>query len=182
MSSKYDPLRRHLMGTAGDRIRLSFTEIESILRFSLPSSARRYAPWWANTSGSHIQADAWTSAGWRTAQVDVGGERVTFERSVTERSPAASEPAPQGGMQDTGASFARDDAIVVSKAALRGSAVRLLEDYCEAHGGNLGDAVAATLNGLVLERRRQLLKRFPKTGAPSPVDSAELIRRDRDAR
>jgi hypothetical protein len=71
---------------------------------------------------------------------------------------------------------------MVSKSAMRGSAIRLLEDYCEANGGSLGEAIAAVLNALALERRRQLLERFPKPGAPSPVDSAELIRHDRDAR
>jgi hypothetical protein len=89
---------------------------------------------------------------------------------------------PRAGVEDAGAPFARDDDLVVSRAALRGGAIRLLEDFSEAHGGGLADAVVGILNGLVLERRRQLLERFPKTGAPSPVDSAELIRRDRDAR
>lgn len=182
MPSKYEPLRRHLVSVVGDRTRLSFGEIERILRFDLPNSARQYAPWWANTGGSHIQADAWMSAGWRTAQVDVAGEKVTFERFIQRPTPAAPYPEPQATVEDTGAEFARDDAIVIKRAALRGGAIRLLEDYCEENGGDFGDAVASILNGLVVERRRQLLERFPMTGPPSAVDSADLIREDRDAR
>lgn len=180
MPSKYEPLRRHLMGVAGERTRLSFGEIEQVLGFRLPSSARRYAPWWANTGGSHIQADAWMSAGWRTAQVDVPGEKVTFERVMPGAAPDVGHAA--AGVEDAGAPFERDDVIVIQRAALRGGAMRMLEDYCEAQGGDLAQAVVSLLNGMALERRRQLLERFPMQGAPSDVDSTALIREDRDAR
>ena len=134
MASKYEPLRRYLTGLASDRIRLSFDEIERILGFSLPNSARQYAPWWANTGGSHIQADAWMSSGWRTAQVDVPGERVIFDRvareAIASRAHGApAEPGMQAGVEDSSAPFAGDDLIVIDKATLRGGAIRMLEDY-----------------------------------------------------
>jgi hypothetical protein len=185
MASKYQPLHQHLMGVASDRIRLSFEEIERVLRFSLPNSARQYAPWWANTGGSHIQADAWMSAGWRTAQVDVPGEQVTFERIAMRPSPAAPEapqPSAQAGVEDSSAPFARDDMIVINKVTLRGGAIRMLEDYCEAHGGDLAGAATSLLNEIALERRRQLLD-WVRANAPKvPGDSTDLIREDRDAR
>lgn len=181
--SKYDPLRRHLTTLTGDRTRLSFSDIERILRFSLPNSARRYAPWWANTGGSHIQADAWMSAGWRTAQVDVAGEQVTFERATraAATAPAAGLEAPTG-VEDPGVPFARDDMIAISKTTLRGGAIRLLEDYCEENGGTLADAVAAILNGMALERRRQLVERFQAISPRLTDESTDIIRADRDAR
>ena len=122
------------------------------------------------------------SAGWRTAQVDIGGEGVTFERFWP--SPAASSAAlpHQGGLQDTGAALTRDDAILVPRAALRGGALRLLEDHCKANGGALGDAVAAILNGLVVERRRQLAEHFKAISPRLTDDSTDIIRADRDAR
>jgi len=181
MASKYQPLRQHLTGAASDRIRLSFAEIERILCFSLPHSARQYAPWWANTGGSHIQADAWMNAGWRTAQVDVPGEQVTFERISRGPSPAAPE-APQPGVEDSGAPFARDDMIVINKASLRGGAIRMLEDHCEAHGGDLAGAATSLLNEAALERRRQLLDWIRANAPKVPGDSTDMIREDRDAR
>jgi hypothetical protein len=185
MASKYEPLRRYLTGLASDRVRLSFNEIERILRFSLPNSARRYAPWWANTGGSHIQADAWMSAGWRTAQVDVPGEQVTFDRVARRPSPAgpeAPQPGMQAGLEDSSAPFAGDDLIVIDKATLRGGAIRMLEDYCEAHGGNLAGAATSLLNEVALERRRQLLDWIRANAPKVPGDSTDLIREDRDAR
>jgi hypothetical protein len=182
MASKYDPLRRRLLGLTDDRIRLSFEDIERVLGFRLPDSARRHPPWWANNGGSHIQADAWMSVGWRTAQVDIGGERVTFERCSPRDSLAPLQPAQQAGVADTGAAFARDDMIAVPRAALRGGAIRLLEDHCEASGGNLGDAIAAILNGLVVERRRQLVEHFKAISPRLTDDSTAIIRADRDAR
>ena len=78
---KYDPLRDHLMGQRGDRWQATFREIEALLGARLPPSARRYRPWWANDGGLlRVQAHAWLKAGWRTADVDMAGERVTFER------------------------------------------------------------------------------------------------------
>jgi hypothetical protein len=125
-------------------------------------------------------------AGWQVWRVRRSEGKVYF-RPVESNDPSPDRSRPphttqRAGVEDAGAPFARDDDIVVSKAALRGGAIRLLEDFSDAHGGSLAEAIAGILNGLVLERRRQLLERFPKTGAPSPVDSAELIRHDRDAR
>lgn len=184
MPSKYEPLHQHLTGVTSDRIRLSFQEIERILRFSLPNSARQYAPWWANTGGSHIQADAWMSAGWRTAQVDVPGERVTFERTARRPSPStpAAQRGAQAGVEDTGAPFANDDMILINKAALGGGAIRMLEDYREAHGGDLADAATSLLNEIALERRRQLLDWIRANAPKVPGDSTDMIREDRDAR
>ena len=42
---KYAPLYRHLAAKAGPDWRVSFEEIEIILGFELPASARLYRPW-----------------------------------------------------------------------------------------------------------------------------------------
>jgi hypothetical protein len=173
--SKYDPLSRKLRSVVGERVRFSFAEIEAALGFRLPDSARRYAPWWANTAGSHVQASSWMSVGWRTCDVDVPQGMVSFERLEP-------DPAPMVSVQEPGGPFVTDDAILIRRDALRGGAVRMLEDYQEAQGGSLADAAAALLNAVFVERRRQLLERFPLTGRPSTIDSADLIREDRDAR
>ena len=54
----------------------TFQEVEEILGFPLPDSARQYREWWANQGRS--QSLSWQGAGWKTTAVDLGRERVTF--------------------------------------------------------------------------------------------------------
>ncbi|MFN4357766.1 hypothetical protein [Sphingopyxis alaskensis] len=90
---KYEPLGEHLRALAGDRWNASFAEIERILGFRLPSSAREHRAWWANHSGgNHSQAAAWVKAGWETRDVDQKRERIGFER-VRSQEQAAQQPA-----------------------------------------------------------------------------------------
>ena len=187
---KYAPLEDLLRGHSQDIVRLSLGQIETTLGFQLPDSARRHRGWWANQPASHAQARAWMSAGWKVAEVNLGGEEVCFQRALPDDPPPAAAararaPGVAEAKEPSAAAPALADAdadvIVVARDTLRGSAVRLLEDYCEANGGSLGDAIAAVLNGTALERRRQLLERFPLTGPRSRFDSAKLIRQMRDA-
>ena len=79
---KYAPLYRHLMAMAGTDWRASFGEIEEILGFQLPDSARLYRPWWSNQKrgGGHSHALAWQAAGWKTQEVDLEEEVLRFTR------------------------------------------------------------------------------------------------------
>jgi hypothetical protein len=80
-SSRYDPLRRYLAHRTEPVVRLSFADIEGIIGGSLPASARRHRPWWANVrSGGHVHAAAWMGAGRRTANVDLNAGSVDFVR------------------------------------------------------------------------------------------------------
>ncbi|HEY2707697.1 MAG TPA: hypothetical protein VGI95_06545 [Caulobacteraceae bacterium] len=183
MATKYEPLGRRLRHATSDRIRFSFSEIESILGFALPGSARSYAPWWANTGGSHVQAKAWLDAGWRTCDVDVPGEQVSFERGAPTR-PLMPEPPLDAvsGFAESAADFVADDSIVIARSDLRGGAIRMLEDYCEEKGGDLAGAIVGLLDEMALERRRRLIAWFRENSPRVPGDSTDLIREDRDAR
>jgi hypothetical protein len=79
--SKYDALRQHLQSLPATTasVTLTFAEIEGILRFPLPPSAREHRPWWANDP-SHSHA-VWREAGWETSDVDMRSGRVTFVRA-----------------------------------------------------------------------------------------------------
>jgi hypothetical protein len=81
---KYAPLYRHLVELKKDEWLATFREVERILGFSLPDSARIHRPWWANQGerGGHSHALAWEMAGWETSQVDMAGERLTFLRKT----------------------------------------------------------------------------------------------------
>lgn len=89
--SKYYGLGQHLAALRLDQWRPTFREIEAVLGFSLPASARTYPAWWSNGSGMP-QSSEWLDTGWRTEELDLGSERVTFRRSVSSR-PKAKPPA-----------------------------------------------------------------------------------------
>jgi len=78
--SKYDPLHLYLYSAGKGPVRLYFNEIERLLGAKLPASARRYPAWWGNDASAGRQSQAWLSAGWRTADLDLGRKAVSFVR------------------------------------------------------------------------------------------------------
>ena len=83
---KYQRLYTHLCGMTTQEWRPSFDEIESIIGFELPASARLHRPWWSNQTGGngHSQALAWSAAGWETADVDMAAEVLLLRRKSQE--------------------------------------------------------------------------------------------------
>jgi hypothetical protein len=81
---KYEPLATKLKETSSDVLDASFDEIEDILKFQLPPSARRHRTWWGNCyKGTHSQAKGWIEAGWETRHIDLDKEVVRFQRAAT---------------------------------------------------------------------------------------------------
>ncbi len=82
--SKYGALYNHLRQIETDVWATTFGEIEAILGFPLPASARLHRPWWGNqkNNNGHSQALAWSTAGWNTANVDLENETLFFRRST----------------------------------------------------------------------------------------------------
>jgi len=78
--SKYSPLESFLEHSGKAEMTLSFAKIEKILEFPLPTSARKYAAWWSNNATGHVNAEAWLSAGYKAAQVDLSDETLVFIR------------------------------------------------------------------------------------------------------
>src|SRR5512142_3497768 len=101
--SKYEPLQRYLAQQPGREAPMTFKEIEVILGFKLPASARAHRPWWSNNVGTHVNAAAWRRAGWRTARVDLASEKVTFVRELSR----------EDGVAETGAAWGRQDETIV---------------------------------------------------------------------
>lgn len=88
---KYYTLGRYLSGLKSELKTLSFGEVEEILGFSFPVSARTHRPWWANDE-THVQAvDGWLSVGWKAESVDLATEMVTFRKFV-KREPKRTTP------------------------------------------------------------------------------------------
>ena len=81
---KYAPLYRHLKKLRSKEWRATFEEIEEILGFSLPDSARIHSPWWANQGvrGGHSHALSWEMAGWKSLQINMVEEKLAFVRNT----------------------------------------------------------------------------------------------------
>ncbi len=79
--SKFEPIRQFLDALPQGERRMSFGEIEDILGFRLPPSARRHRPWWSNNPSNSAMTKAWLAAGCRTEQVDMAGEKLVFKKA-----------------------------------------------------------------------------------------------------
>ena len=78
---KYNQLYTHLRHQGGQEWSTTFNEVEEILGFQLPNSARMHRSWWSNQdNGGHSQALAWQTAGWRVSAVNLEQESLTFKR------------------------------------------------------------------------------------------------------
>lgn len=78
---KYTPLEEFLASADKREIRLTFSEIESIIGTPLPASAYAYRPWWANGDHTHTQSLAWLNAGLKVEQVDLARQTVLFRKN-----------------------------------------------------------------------------------------------------
>jgi hypothetical protein len=81
---KYDKLGWHLAKLKSNRVGYHFEELEKILGFPLPKSARLHRPWWANDK-THVQAsDGWLDYGWVVDSVEMDDQVVEFLKSGKE--------------------------------------------------------------------------------------------------
>ena len=76
--SKYDALATWLNSQSAETVPARFEQIEEVLGFSLPMSARDHSAWWS--SGS-VAGRAIAAAGWRATQVNLTGRTILFVRS-----------------------------------------------------------------------------------------------------
>jgi hypothetical protein len=86
--SKYQKLASHLNSLKTERWTATFEEIQTILGFELPNSARSYPAWWSNQAGEgHSQKVSWQSVGWRTSELDLEREQISFVREAGRDAP-----------------------------------------------------------------------------------------------
>lgn len=97
--SKYAPLKDRLSSTKRDRWVASFDDIERILGFRLPESARKHPAWWANQSTpGHSQCAGWLEVGWRTADLNLSRQQVTFVKFNKSRQEAPAYKPSRAGL------------------------------------------------------------------------------------
>ena len=81
--TKYWPLVTHLKYCGKDEVTLTFKEIEQILGFKLPASARKHNAIWSNTYTLALPY-GWLLAGYKTHHVDIPNEIVHFVKDGVE--------------------------------------------------------------------------------------------------
>ena len=101
---RYAPLYRYLVTMDGSDWHVTFAELEAVLGFELPPSARLYWSWWSNQKHGpgHSHALAWYAAGWRVRTVDLEAEVLVFER-------AEQDPSDEVGTVPTRRKFDLDE-------------------------------------------------------------------------
>lgn len=136
--SKYKPLSDRLAQHEADRWTASFAELEEVLGFPLPKSAREQNAWWRGGEKPHHSA--WTEPGWRVLDLDRAAETVVFSRdqpaAVAESSlpPTTSPttdtaPATPGTKPALGAKGVIPTAVVGGAAALLAGGVAVLAGF-----------------------------------------------------
>ena len=81
--AEYRSLHRYLDGRYANTVVLTFAEIEDLLGFALPATARIQQEWWANLDADSPPSDqsrSWTQAN-RTAKASLLTQTVSFERA-----------------------------------------------------------------------------------------------------
>jgi hypothetical protein len=176
--SKYMPLRRFLESRSGGEVPMSFDDVERVLGFPLPDSARQYPAWWSNNTGTHVGVKAWRDAGFRTSRVDLGSERVTFVREEGP-SPVHSSTTNFGGMEEGPIGLGIGEAVY---GDLSSAGQRLVDDWCEARHLDHAGAIVEILDRLAQARQMELIATLPRVRMPEGHDSVAWIRGDRDNR
>lgn len=81
---KYEPLTEFLRHQSRAVVRMSFDEIERVIRAKLPPSATHHRAWWSNNAQNNVMTKAWKDAGFESEDVHMKGRRVVFRRVRSE--------------------------------------------------------------------------------------------------
>jgi hypothetical protein len=76
--SKYQPIGDYLKSVTGQKVRLSYKELEEVLNFKLPASAHVHRQFWENDSKG-TRSLIWLTEDWEVCSV-VMGDYVEFEK------------------------------------------------------------------------------------------------------
>lgn len=87
--SKYAHLGEYLKKQPGERVPMTFAQIERVIGAKLPASAR-YRAWWSNNDFNSVMTKVWKEAGFESEQVDMSGRKLVFRRIQPSSRTAAS--------------------------------------------------------------------------------------------
>ena len=78
MANKYQKLNDYFSKATNSSITLTFEDIESILGFVLPDSARKHRAAWYEAG--HFMPKAWVENGYNIDSLDFRGQTVVFKK------------------------------------------------------------------------------------------------------
>lgn len=90
--SKYGALGNYLKRQHGERVPMTFGEIEKITGAKLPASAHKHRPWWSNNPDNSVMTKVWLDAGFESEQVNIPARKLVFRRVRKPGSGAARPP------------------------------------------------------------------------------------------
>lgn len=193
--SKYDALEDYLRGLQVSSWRASFDQIENVLKTKLPNSAHKYQAWWSNNPSNSVMTKSWLRAGWKTEQVDVPGQAVTFRKVGQRNTESAPETKSLHGFADADTAYAappvRESKAGQSRELVIRDAAKWLFEVLEKRAvreGRTPEDVAVRILAAelrhdpdsVFEKLRRIRAMSPPL--PADVDIAAMIREDRDSR
>jgi hypothetical protein len=76
-TGKYYKLGEYLENLDSEKVTLSYGEVEGILGFKLPNSAKNHNAWWSN--GGHDHSRAWNDYGWASYKINLG-KSISFRK------------------------------------------------------------------------------------------------------
>lgn len=108
---RYDPLGEFLRLRKEPVWGASFADVEQIVGFRLPASARKHPAWWANETEpkTHVHKHVLRDAGWRVDTCNLARETVVFRRDGASPNPRPSRPRRSAG----GAAAGQPDPAVI---------------------------------------------------------------------
>lgn len=143
VGGKYAKLIEHLNKPGQDRREFTFAQIERILGFPLPESAKNHRAWWAN-SENHTQARTWMAAGWRTEGLDLKGKKVSFVRA--DATPAGAAPAQAATKGKTTAATSSQGAKAATRSGKRSTTRKRTKTQAAGEDASAGERYAALAN------------------------------------
>jgi len=86
--AKYEALGTYLKRQPGDRVAMTFAQIEKIIGAKLPASAHKHRPWWSNNPHNSVMTKVWLEAGFESEQVNMARRKLVFHRVRKPTAPA----------------------------------------------------------------------------------------------
>lgn len=158
------------------RIEMSFRDVEGVLGRPLPASAYKYRAWWSNNPDNNVMTRAWLAAGFETAEVDMAGQRLVFQKPRPATPSYTMEKAPerqQLGVAEMSVPFDWSGSLPLSPKA---------QAWVDASGSR-ADAIARAVEAAAArEARMGVVARYAALKLSGGADSVDLVREDRDGR
>lgn len=137
MTLKYKALADYLAEAGTERVPLTFSQVEEIIGAQLPMSARKHRPWWSNNPTNARITDAWLQAGYKSAQVDMGGEKLVFIK-------AENPPHNDNGLRRSLLGALKDEITIAAGVDLTQPALPEQSEQFEKKGADFGTSSEAS--------------------------------------